>query len=208
MVQPFIVAPDNDSFVTNDNESFTLLDNSSFGAESLARDGDEVVHVREDTPPPSVQRRLFVGGDGDTSTASSASQSHQRRRSGSGSGLRFLCCGLFTRRHSRPHTINPPTAIQPSTSIRSSAPMTQTRVPIAHTTIPEEGEEDEEEQDNDQENQPPTIIETLVGSNNEHTLAVEQEQEQEQEEVQAEGGGASRRHSVRHSWVTVSRWLE
>ncbi|KAH0373754.1 hypothetical protein KCU65_g158, partial [Aureobasidium melanogenum] len=80
------------------------------------------------------------------------------------------------------------------------AARTQTRVPVAHTTIPEEDEE--EEPDNDQENQPPTIIETLIESpnGNDHTTEIEQDQEEEQAE-----GGASRRHSVRHSWVTVSR---
>lgn len=193
MVQPFIVAPDDESLATNDDESFTLPDNSSHGA------SEEIVHVREDTPPPSVQRRLFVD-DGDTSATPPASQSRQHRRSGSGSrGLRSLCCGLFARR-SRPHTTSPSTVAQPSTSTQPSTTMTQTRVPIAHTTIPEE---DEEEQDGDQENQPPTIIETLVESHNEHAPEVQQEQEEEQAE-----GGASRRHSVRHSWVTVSRWLE
>ncbi|KAH0346284.1 hypothetical protein KCU83_g7437, partial [Aureobasidium melanogenum] len=198
MVQPFIVMPDDDdSFVDNEDESFTPLDsNSSFGAE------EETVHVREDTPPP-VQRRLFVDrGATSTSAAPPTSQSPQHRRSGSGSGgLRSLCCGLFTRR-SRPQITSPSTSAQPSTSTRPPAQMSQTRVPVTHTTIPEEDEEDEQEE-NDQENQSPIIIETLVESNNAHTSEVEHEQEEERAE-----GGASRRHSVRHSWVTVSRWLE
>ncbi|KAG9847688.1 hypothetical protein KCU98_g5824, partial [Aureobasidium melanogenum] len=191
MVQPFIVMPDDDSFVADDDESFTPLgNNSSFGAE------EEAVHVREDTPPP-VQRRLFV--DGGATSAPSAPQPHQRIRSGSG-GLRSLCCGLFTRR-SCSHATNPSTTTQTSTSTQPPAPMTRISVPVAHTTIPEEDEEEQE--DNDQENQPPTIIETLVDSNNERIPELEHEQEEEQAE-----GGASRRHSVRHSWVTVSRWLE
>ncbi|KAH0165785.1 hypothetical protein KCU67_g4577, partial [Aureobasidium melanogenum] len=197
MVQPFIVMPDDGSFVDDDNESFApLANNSSFGAE------EESVYVREDTPPP-VQRRLFVdGGATSTSVTPPTSQSHQRRRSGSGSGrLRSLCCGLFSRR-SHSHATNPSTSTQPSPSTQPSALVAQTRVPVAHTTIPEEDEEYEQE-DNDQENQPPAIIETLVEPNNEYIPEVEQEQEEEQAE-----GGASRRHSVRHSWVTVSRWLE
>ncbi|KAH0258785.1 hypothetical protein KCU91_g15617, partial [Aureobasidium melanogenum] len=195
MVQPFIVLPDDDdSFVdaSDDGESFT----HSFGG------GEEVVHVREDTPPPPpVQRRLFV--DASASTATSTSQLHQRRRSTSG-GLRSLCCRLFPRRsRSRSQTVHPPAVVQPSTSTQRPASMAQMRVPATHTTVPEEDEEDEE--DNDQENQPPTIVEILVESNdgNEHIPEIEQEQEEEQAE-----GGASRRHSVRHSWVTVSRWLE
>ncbi|KAK6001336.1 hypothetical protein QM012_002667 [Aureobasidium pullulans] len=198
MVQPFIVAPDEgeSSVTNNDDESFTLLDNDSFGVESYAPDDEEVVQVREDTPPPPpVQRRLFVD-DATTSTTPSPPQYHHRRRSGSViGGLRSLCCGLLPRR-SRSQTTTSSPQTQPS------APLSQTRVPISHTTIPEE----DEEEDNDQENQPPTITETLVESNNEHVGEVEQNQEQEEQE-QAEGG-ASRRHSVRHSWVTVSRWLE
>jgi hypothetical protein len=184
MVQPFIATPDYD----DDQVGFA---ESSEGS---------IVQVREDTPPP-VARRLFETG-GLSSASAAAAQSHQRRGSG---GLRSLCCGLFpSRRHRRPRTADASTTA-PSTPLFPS--MTQ-RVPVTHTTIPEE---DEDEQLSNQENQPPTIVETLVQideHDDEHNNDISRQADQEADQEMVEEHEVRRRRSVRHSWVTVSRWLE
>ncbi|KAI4724067.1 hypothetical protein E4T49_08195 [Aureobasidium sp. EXF-10728] len=186
MVQPFIVTHDHDDHM---------------GFESSSEE-DSIVQVREDTPSPlPVQRRLFVDGDGTaTPTAPAAATQPLRRRSGV---WRSLCCGLFPRRRCRAKAAN---TTSTSTSTQPFAPLSQRSASATHITIPERNQDgniqvthSDEEPDNDQENQPPTIIESLVESNNEHG-------EQGQEVVEAEG--VRRRPSVRHSWVTVSRWLE
>ncbi|KAI4836040.1 hypothetical protein E4T44_08492 [Aureobasidium sp. EXF-8845] len=186
MVQPFIVTPDYD----DDQMSF-------------ARSEGSIVQVREDTPPP-VARRLFGSGASASASASAAppaAQSHQRRSS---HGLRSLCCGLFPRRH-RQHTT---ASLSTAPSTQHFAPMTQ-RVPIAHTTIPEEDEDEEE--NNDQENEPPTIVETLIQSDehdDEHDNDISRQADREADQEMVEEHEVGRRRSVRHSWVTVSRWLE
>jgi len=116
--------------------------------------------------------------------------------------------------------------------------MSQLPAPPTHATIFEEDEDEDENEEelNDQENQPPpsvenrpstaifqhqtrtlivthppTILETLVNDDDEHgvhehrTLQQAEEQDAEQEMVDELN---VRRSSVRHSWVTVSRWLE
>jgi hypothetical protein len=187
MVQPFIVNPDYE----HDEMSFA---ESSEGS---------IVQVREDTSPP-VARRLFGnGGSGSASAAHSAAQSRRRRGSG---GLRSLCCGLFPSRHRRrPQTADVSITV---TSTPLFPSMTQ-RVPVIHTTIPEEDEDEEE--NNDQENQPPTILDALVQINehdDEHNNDISNQADQEADQEMVEEHEAGRRRSVRHSWVTVSRWLE
>ncbi|KAI4835504.1 hypothetical protein E4T44_08521 [Aureobasidium sp. EXF-8845] len=187
MVQPFIVNPDYE----HDEMSFA---ESSEGS---------IVQVREDTSPP-VARRLFGnGGSGSASAAHSTAQSRRRRGSG---GLRSLCCGLLPSRHRRrPQTADVSITV---TSTPLFPSMTQ-RVPVIHTTIPEEDEDEEE--NNDQENQPPTILDTLVQINehdDEHNNDISNQAEQEADQEMVEEHEAGRRRSVRHSWVTVSRWLE
>jgi hypothetical protein len=191
MVQPFIVTPD----YGDDQISFA---ESSEGS---------IVQVREDTPPP-VARRLFGNGGSGSGPAAPPAAAQSRQRRGSG-GLRSLCCGLFPRRHCLDtHTADVSTTA-PSTPLFSW--MTQ-RVPVAHTTIPEE-DEDEDEQLSGQENQPPTIVETLVQinqHNDDHTdeqngTSHQAEEDLEQEMLEEHD---VRRRSIRHSWVTVSRWLE
>ncbi|KAH0292777.1 hypothetical protein KCU62_g1799, partial [Aureobasidium sp. EXF-3399] len=221
MVQPFLVTGEN---YEDDEGSFV-----ESNAES------SIVHVREDTPSPPpalpVSRRLFAGAASVSTTTGpshtpSAAQSHQRRGSG---GLRSLCCGLFPprRRHHSP-TTNPS---QPRPQSQHPAPMSQRPAPPTHATIFEEDAEDELDQENQPplsvenqpsaifqqqtrtmiENHPPTILETLVDDDDGHdiheqrTLHQAEEQDAEQEMVDELN---VRRSSVRHSWVTVSRWLE
>jgi hypothetical protein len=187
MVQPFIVTPD----YGDDQISFA---ESSEGS---------IVQVREDTPPP-VARRLFGNGGSGSGPAAPPAAAQSRQRRGSG-GLRSLCCGLFPRRHCLDtHTADVSTTA-PSTPLFSW--MTQ-RVPVAHTTIPEE-DEDEDEQLSGQENQPPTIVE-INQHNDDHTdeqngTSHQAEEDLEQEMLEEHD---VRRRSIRHSWVTVSRWLE
>jgi hypothetical protein len=153
------------------------------------------VQVREDTPPP-VARRLFVGTAGSTGAPEVPAQSRQRKEN---RGLRSLCCGLFPRR--RHHATHSPTV--PSAQCR--APMTQRHIPATHTAIPEEDEDEDE--DDDQENQPPIIVEHLMETD-EHDTATSNHAEQEAEQEMVEELNVGTRTSVRHSWVTVSRWLE
>jgi hypothetical protein len=185
MVQPFLVTPDYE----DDRLSFASSEGS-------------IVQIREDTPPP-VARRLFGTGGSSSASAAAAAQSHQR--SGSG-GLRSLCCGLFPPRHRRRLQTADISTTVTSTPLFHS--MTQ-RVPVTHTTIPEEDEDEEE--NNDQENQPPTIVETLVQIDeheDEHNNDISNQAEHQADQEMVEEHEVGRRRSIRHSWVTVSRWLE
>ncbi|KAI4734067.1 hypothetical protein E4T50_15385 [Aureobasidium sp. EXF-12298] len=187
MVQPFLVTPDYD-------------DHMSFES-SEASNEESVVQVREDTPPP-VARRLFVGTAGSTGASEVPAQPRQRKES---RGLRSLCCGLFPRRRHHTSTTDHPESPRQR---QIFAPMTQRHIPTTHTTIPEEDEDEgvDADENNDQENQPPnvnrpsTILETLIDTDEHDETSNEVEQEEDEQEI--------RRRSVRHSWVTVSRWLE
>jgi hypothetical protein len=183
MVLPFNVNPDYD-----DDMSFE---------ESV----ESVVQVREDTPPLPVQRRLFGTGASATPSTASAAQSRQRRGN---RGLRSLCCGIFPRRRRSPINNNNSSA-GPPTGVFAS--MTQRNVPAAHSTIFEEDEDEDEEENSDQENQPPVIAETLDRAD-EHDDGTSHQADQELDEEYDQEQNFRRRRSLRHSWITVSRWLE
>jgi hypothetical protein len=186
MVQSLIVNPDYDDVM------------------SFAESSESVIQVREDTPPLPVQRRLFGTAVSAAPSTTPSSQSLQRRGS---KGLRSLCCGLFPRRRRRAHAANNSSSAGPET--QGFAPMMQ-RVPVTHATI---FEEDEDEHFSDQENQPPTLLDSLIHAD-EHDGApheadqADQEADQELDEEYDEEQIARRRRSLRHSWITVSRWLE
>ncbi|THW35080.1 hypothetical protein D6D21_09305 [Aureobasidium pullulans] len=109
------------------------------------------------------------------------------------STIKSFCCGLFGNNKkkqmpSRPN-ISTPTPIIP--------PPLVTPIPAAHTTIFEEDEDQDDLEIEPATQYPPRIV-------------VEQEQEVEDNHVGSGiiDEGVRRRQSVRHSWVTVSRWLE
>jgi hypothetical protein len=186
MVQSLIVNPDYDDGM------------------SFAESSESVIQVREDTPPLPVQRGLFGTAASAAPSTTSSTQSRQRRGSG---GLGSLCCGLFPRRR-RAH-VTESSSSGPET--QGFAPMVH-RVPVTHATIFEE-DEDEDEHLSDQENQPPTLLDSLIHAG-EHDGApheadqADQEADQELDEEYDEEQIARRRRSLRHSWITVSRWLE
>ncbi|TIA18807.1 hypothetical protein D6C80_03253 [Aureobasidium pullulans] len=109
------------------------------------------------------------------------------------STIKSFCCGLFGNNKkkqmpSRPNISTPTPIILP--------PLV-TPIPAAHTTIFEEDEDQDDLEIEPATQYPPRIV-------------VEQEQEVEDNHVGSGimDEGVRRRQSVRHSWVTVSRWLD
>lgn len=228
MVQPFLVSGDREDGERDFEGSFV-----ESSASSMVRVRDDTPSPE----PQSVQRRLFgsAGIAGAAGTGSSTAQPLQQRRASG--ALRSLCCGLFSsrRRHTGNSSVTshspPRQPLHPMTQRQApSAHSTieqdeelndQENVPPAifehqtRTIIGTQPPTIRSQPPANNYNQHPTIVEHLVDNeeHDEHNTGHDShghrgnaEQETTEQEMVDELN--VRRSSVRHSWVTVSRWLE